>query len=256
MAQRSTGSATISFGLVAIPVKLYLTASEDRVSFKMIAPKTKNRVNQKIVDSVTGEEVNRGECLSGYEYKKNSIVVFTDEELATMGAPADKKDSIEIDQFVPNELSPLRVEKSYFIGPQKGADKAYTLLRMLLNKSNKMAVGKWYARGKEHLVAITPHEDGLLVHQMYYNTEMRSFDNTCAKLQVTDAELAMGLQLVNHLSKPVFDVSEYHDGFVQSVAAAAETKINGGTLALDDKPATAPSTDLMAALQASLSKAS
>ncbi|MEO8183418.1 MAG: Ku protein, partial [Deltaproteobacteria bacterium] len=175
MPARALSSATISFGLVAIPVKLFTATSSQQVSFNMLEPQTKSRVQQQYILPATGEVVNLGTLVKGYEYAKGQYVVFDDAELKAL--EAERSNSIDIVEFVPlSSVDLLSVEKSYYLGPDKGGDKAYHLLTEAMTHTKKVAVGRWAARGKEQLVLIRPYKTGLILHQMFYANEVRAFD--------------------------------------------------------------------------------
>lgn len=229
MAARSTAQVNIILGMVTIGVKFFLSASAEQVSFNMINPKTGNRVKQLLTDAVTNEELNRGETLKGYEYQKDKYLTFTDEEIANM--QAEKRDTLDIVEFVPvSEIDPLYVEKTYYTGPDKGMDRQYQLLYQILKKENKAAVGTWIARGKEHLVTIRAYEHGLIIHQMFYNSEVRAFDNTCDSIVLSPAELALGNLLVQKFSKDKFDKSKYRDKFSDKLNKAIKDKLSGNNI--------------------------
>lgn len=229
MGSRSVAKVVVSLGMTAVAIKLYLSANGEKVEFNMLNPKTGNRVRQKLVDGVTGDEVKRDETVKGYEYAKDSYVTFTDEEVANMQAA--KRDTIDITEFVPlSEIDPLHIEKTFYTGPDRGMDKGYQLLYQTLLRENKAAVGTWVSRGKEHLVTIRAYQHGLIMHQMFYNTEVRAFDNTCASVQLSSVELAMSKMLVDQFTVPVFDKSKYSDKFVEKLNAAVSVKLNGGQI--------------------------
>ena len=229
MGARAVARVVLTFGMVSVGIKLFLSASSEQVGFNMINPETGNRVKQKLVDSVTEQEVSRGDTLKGYEYQKGSYITFTDEEVANMAA--EKRDTLDITEFVPvSEIDPLHVEKTFYTGPDKGMDRQYQLLYHTLKTEGKAAVGTWVARGKEHLVTVCAYEHGLIIHQMYYNSEVRAFDNTCDNVTITPTELAMGKMLVDQFSAKKFDKSKYRDRFADRLAEAVETKLAGGAI--------------------------
>ena len=229
MGARAVASVVVSFGLTSFSVKLYLSASSEQVGFNMINPETGNRISQKLVDKETGKEVPRGETLKGYEYAKDKYIVFTDDEVCNM--QAEKKDTLDIQEFIPvSDIDPLHVEKTYYTGPNKGFDKAYALLYETLKAEGKAAVGTWASRGKEHLVIIRAYSHGLIMHQMFYDTEVRAFENTCAKVKLSPVEIAMSKMLVSQFASEKFDKSKYSDTFVEKVKAAVEVKLAGGKI--------------------------
>lgn len=252
MSKRSVASATISFGLVSIPVKFYLTANAESVNFNMITPKG-NRVKQKLTDSVTGEEVEWGACVKGYEVSKDQFVIFTKEELKALGD--NDGGTMEIREFVPAEdLQLLAVEKSYYLDANKGGDKAYRLFVAALKKQGKCAVAQWTNRGRQHLVVIQAVKDALVVYQMFYADEMREFELDCAKFDPRDVEIDLACKLMDTLSSDHFDASKYKDTYRERVAKAVEAKQGGGSVNAPAESNSPPVSDLFAALQASLGK--
>lgn len=251
---RATSSATITFGLVSIPVKLYTAASSEAVSFNMLSP-AGNRLSQKMVDKVTGEEVQRNDTLKGYEYAKDQYVSFTADELKTLEAASDK--TVDIKEFV--ELSSvdlLQVEKSYYLGPDKGGDKGYALLARTMREMGKVAVAQWAARGKEQLVLVRPYKDGLVLHQMYYAAEVRDFEEIeVAKLEIAEAESEMAKLLIEKLSTGGFDPSKYEDTYRKRVKEAVDQKVAGQDVILPGPAPQKDVTDLFAQLKASLTEA-
>ncbi len=227
MASRSVGRVVLSFGMAHIAIKLYKLASDDeKVHFSNFNPATKNPLGNRQYDKGTDETVTiaQADILKGYEYAKGQFVYFTEAEVANMQAA--KKDSLEIAEFVPvSEINPLRIEKTYYTAPDKGMDKGYRFLYELLKVHGKAAIGTYVARGKEHLVAIQAYQHGLVMCQLFYDTEVRAFDNQCANVPVSPIEMAMGKVLMDTLSKPTFDSSKYSDRFIDKVNAAVEFKL-------------------------------
>ena len=251
MSARSVGRVVLSFGMAQIAIKLYKAADAESVSFNMINPKTGNRLSQKLVDSVTLEEVLRSESLKGYEYAKDQYVVFTEEEVANMQAA--KKDSLDIAEFIPtSEIDPLHIEQTYYTAPDKGMDKGYKFLYELLKAHDRAAVGTYVARGKEHLVAIRAYQHGLVMYQMFYDTEVRSFDNKCANVPISPVEMAMGKVLMDTLSKPTFDSSKYSDRFIEKLNAAVQVKIENPKATITEVSAPVQNTGMADSLRASL----
>lgn len=250
---RSIGSASITFGLVSIPVKLYTAASSESVSFNMLTPDG-NRVKQKYTDSVTGADVTYDQCDKGYEVAKDQFVRFSKDEIKALEAESTK--TMDIREFVDAaSLDLLHVEKSYLLGPDKGGDKGMLLLSDTMKALGKVAVAQWNSRGKEHLVVIRPYKGSLVVHQMYYQNEVRNPEEIeLAKIMISDAERNMAAKLVQALSTDTFDASKYEDGFVKRVQDAIERKMAGQPIVAPEAPK-ATVLDLMAALQASLDKA-
>ena len=251
MAKRSTASATISFGLVAIPVKFYLTSSSDNVGFNLLT-KNKNRVKMKFVDEVTGEEILKDECTKIYEHTKGQYVQFTKEELEKFG-DADGG-VMDIKEFIPSgELDMLHVEKSYYLDSGKGGDRAYRLLVAALLKKNVLAVAQWTNRGRTHLMMVGVRGEGLIAYQMYYDAEVREFELDCATYNPKDVEVDMACRLIDTILIDKFDTTKYENEYNKRVLAAVEAKKEGKQTAdVNEEPVAQPSGDLMAALMASV----
>jgi DNA end-binding protein Ku len=256
MVARAVASGTISFGLVSIPVKLFTATSSEQVRFNMLHAETKGRVKQQYVLASTGEVVDRKSMAKGYEYTRGQYVMFTEEELKKL--EAEKSSSIEIVEFVPlSSVDLIQVEKTYYMGPDKGGDKAYKLLSASMVDTEKVAVGRWAARGKEQLVIIRPYRGGLLLHQMFYANEVRSFEeaDNSATVKFRDIERELAVKLINELSVDAFDASKYHDEYADRVKAAVEQKIAGQEVAIVGEVPRAEIIDLFEALKQSLADA-
>src|ERR1700761_7101721 len=170
---RSIASLTISFGLVAIPVKLYsATQSSERISFNLLRAKDGSRVKQQCVAVADGELVERAEMVKGYEFAKDQYVMFSPEELKAMEEAGTQ--SADINEFVPiAAIDPVYFDKAYYIAPDKGGAKPYALFAKALRESKRCAVGRWAARGKQYIVMIRPVDDGLVMQQLLYAGEVR-----------------------------------------------------------------------------------
>ncbi len=257
MSARPLASATISFGLVSVPVKLFSTAeSSSRISFNWLNKDTGNRVKQQYIDPTSGEVVPRAEMVKGYEFAKGQYVVFEPDELKAIEAQSDN--AIMITEFVPAEdIERIYFSKGYFLGPDKGGTRAYRLLSAALRETGRAAIAKYAARGKQYLVMIRPMEDGLIMEQLYYPAEVRDFDQVPLEDgEVEDSELALAKQLIGHASTDAFDPAKYHDEVHERVMELIQKKVDGEqiTIAHEEEPET-KIIDLMEALKASLGKA-
>lgn len=249
---RAVASASIAFGLVVVPTKLYVTASEKKFSFNMLHKDCNGRVKQKYTCPACEVDVERGDTVKGYEHVKDNFVVFSEEELKSLDEE-NRNHTIDILEFAPLEsVDLLQVQKSYYLLPDKGADKAYKLLSTVMSDDGKVAVGKWHTRGKDELVLVRAYNDGLLMHVCYYANEMRPFENSCANVPVSDVEKKLARQLIAQLESPVFDAGKYHDEFAQRVAVAVQTKLDGKELVLSPGTPQAALVDLTSALMASV----
>ncbi len=256
MAARATSSGTISFGLVSIPVKLYTATQSKAVRFNMLDPKDHARVKQQYVSSVTGEVLERGDLVKGYEYARGQYVVFDEEELKALEAKSDR--TIEIEEFVPiDQVDPLNFDRPNLLGPDKGGQKAYKLLCEATKKTGMVAIGRFATRGKQQLVLIRPVGNGLVLHGLFYADEVRGFDDIEFGDAVTlkSGELDLAEQLIGQLAGKAFDAGHYEDEYRQAVLEAVERKVAG-----EEVVAPAPAEereqiiDLVAALKESLGK--
>ncbi len=228
---RSICSSTIVFGLISIPVKFYTSALPVRIEFNQMSP-AGNRVKQSLVDSVTGADVEYDKIQKGYEVSKDQYVIFTREELKTLDAECEAK-TIDIVEFVDGpSIDPIAVEKTYYLGPDKGGDKALSLLSEVMTSTGRVAVGQWNARGKEHLVVIRPYKGGLILHQMFYAHEVRDFGEIEVTLRqpISDQERKMATKLVSMLSVGAFDPAKYADSYSERLKQAIDDKLAGGTI--------------------------
>jgi DNA end-binding protein Ku len=256
MAARATSSGTISFGLVSIPVKFYTAASSEQASFNMLHKKCGGRVKQQyICPTDNNEVVERTEMVKGYEYARGQYVTFSDDEIKAL--EAERSNSIEIAEFVPlSSVDFVSVEKTYYLGPDKGGDKAYRLLSESMTKKEMVAVGRWASRGKEQLVLIRPYgKDGIILHQLYYATEVRAFDeiDTGATFKFSDKEHDLAEKLIEQLSSESFEPDKYSDSYSERVDSAVQQKVEGKEITVAPEAPKAQIIDLFEALKKSLS---
>jgi DNA end-binding protein Ku len=253
---RSIASLTISFGLVAIPVKLYsATVSSERISFNLLRQKDGSRVKQQYIAVNDGKAVERSEMVKGYEFAKDQYVMFSPEELKALEDTTTH--AIDISQFVPlDSVDPLYFDGTYYLAPDKGGAKPYTLLTTALRKAQQCAVGRWISRGKEHIVIIRALEDGLAMHQLHFKAEVRSLkDLGIEAAPVSEPELKLARQLIDQLGAKRFDPNEYVDEHRARVEAAIQRKVDGKEVSLAEGPVSIKGgnvIDLMEALRASI----
>jgi DNA end-binding protein Ku len=257
MAARAIASGTISFGLVSIPVKLFTAAASEQLRFNMLHQKCGGRLKQQMVCPTDNEVVDREQTVRGYEYARGQYVTFSEEELKAL--EAERSNAIEIVEFVPlDSVDFVQVERSYYLGPDKGGDKAYRLLSQSTRQAGKVAVGRWGARGKEQLVLVRPYgEDGLILHQLFYANEVRAFDeiDTGATFKFSDAERDLAQKLIDQLSIEAFEPDKYSDSYRDRVQAAVDQKVAGQEITVAPEQPKAQIIDLFEALKKSLSDA-
>src|ERR1044071_5244907 len=256
MAARAIGTGTISFGLVSIPVKLYTATSSEGISFNLLHNKCKGRLKQQMFCPTDNEVVDRADVVKGYEHAKGQYVLFTEEELDALEAA--KSNSLEIVEFVPAEtVDWIYINKTYYLGPDKGGDKAYKLLSSAMERTQKIAVGRYFTRGKEQLVLLRPYKNGLMLHYAYCANEVRAFDevDTGAVIATKPIEDELADKLIAQLTIPEFNPEQYRDEYVERVKAAVEQKVAGQEVAIPPEQPPAQIIDLSEALKRSLSEA-
>ncbi|MFX1675074.1 Ku protein [Paraburkholderia sp. A2WS-5] len=256
MPARSIASLSLSFGLVSIPVKLYTaTESSSDVRFHMLAPDG-SRVKQQYVSEKTGEVVERSAMNKGYEFDKDRFVVFTSDELKALEDGASHV--VEILAFIPEKaVNPVFYDKAYYIAPDKRGGKPYSLLQQALAQSGRCALAKWAFKGKTRIVQVRPEEDGLVFQQLLYADEVRSLsDLHVERIQVSDAELKLALQIIEQGAEDNYDPAAYEDEEKKRILAAIDEKIEGKQVvtqeAVESTRGGGQVIDLMDALRASL----
>ena len=255
MPPHSIGSGNISFGLVSIPVRMYTAASSESVAFNQIHPKCGGRIKQQILCPTCNEVVERGALVKGYEFAKDQYVQFTDDELKALEGETSRM--IDITEFVPLEqVDPIYFEKAYFMGPDKGGEKAYRVLSDSMQKAGRVALAKFTMRGKESLVLIRSAQKGLMLHFMYFADEVRDFKEIDkgedAKIKPNEMDLAQ--RLIDELSHDAFRPEQYEDDYRTRVLAAVEQKVEGKEVtSLAPQAERTQVIDIMEALKQSLS---
>lgn len=256
MAARSIGSATISFGLVSVPVHLYSSSeSTASVSFNMLHTTCGSRLKQQYICSKEGTVVEKDEVGKGYEFSKGQYVRFSAEEIKALDEKATN--AIDIAEFVPlAAVDRIYLEKVYYLGPDKGGDRAYRLLTRALEDTGRAAVGQYSSRGKQYLVLVRPMRDVLVMEQLHYHAELRSADEVPRPESVVkDGELTLACQLIEQSAVDEFQPEKYRDTVRDRVLEAIQRKVDGQEIT--SEPSEAPQTkiiDLMDALKASLAK--
>ena len=248
------GTGTVSFGLVAIPIKLYSSGeSAAGISFNWLHGKCGSRVRQQHFCPTDEEVVDRKDLVKGYEFAKDRYVVMDDEELATLVTKATN--SIDITEFVPVEtVDPIYYERSYFLGPDKGGDRPYRLLAEAMRQTGRVALARYAARGKNYLVLLRPFGEGLVMQQLRYADEVRNFDEVpIGEGDVKPAELQLAKQLIDQIAADSFEPTNYKDDSREQLREILRKKIEGEEVtAAPSEPPRGQIIDLMQALKASL----
>jgi DNA end-binding protein Ku len=250
----------IQFGLVTIPVKLYLaTESRAGVSFNMLHEKDKSRIQMKIWCPEDEEIIQRSETVKGYEYAPDKYVVIDDEDLEKL--PLKTVRSIEIAQFVDAQEAESQtkfVKQAYYLEPDRVGRKAFQLLKEVLQDKGLTAICKIVIRDREALAAMDPFENTMLLSTLYWPDEIRDMgelDLPAEEAEIKPAEKKMAAQLIEAMTGE-FDPAEYRDEYREALMQVIESKIEGREV-VEIETAEEPTklVDLMAALQASVSAA-
>jgi DNA end-binding protein Ku len=257
MAARSIGSLTISFGLVAIPVKLFsATQSGSSISFNLLHKTCGSRLKQQYICAKEGVLVERDDMVKGYEFAKDQYVQFKPEEIKALEEVGTH--SIEISEFVPIEaIDPVYFDKTYYLSPDKGGNKPYALLNEAMKEAKLVAVGRWASRGKAYIVALRPVGEVLTMQQLHFATDVRpSSEVDIPKTDVKPAEMKLARQLIDSQTSATFDPAAYKDEVRERIQTEIDKKVQGQEISVSEvQPETGGKViDLMEALRASLEK--
>ena len=257
MAARSIGSLTVSFGLVAIPVKLFTaTQSANAISFNLLHKTCGSRLRQQYLCQKEGVTVERDDMAKGYEFSKDQYVLFSPEEIKALEEVGTH--AVEISEFVPIEsIDPVYFDKTYYLAPDKGAAKPYALLTEALRQAGRCGVGRWAARGKGYLVILRPIGDVLAMQQLHYAADVkRATEVDVPKPEVKPAELKLAQQLIDQQTSEKYNPEAYQDELRGRIEAAIKRKVEGQEISVTEAPPAGDGKviDLMEALRASLAK--
>jgi DNA end-binding protein Ku len=250
-------SGFLSFGLVSVPVGLYSATADQTIHFNQLHKGTSNRIRYKKVDEVTGEEVPNSDIVNGYDLGDGEYVVVTREELKEV-APG-KSETIEISDFVDlDRIDPVHFRQTYYLAPRgKGADRAYALLRQAMHETGKVGIATLILRDKEHLVAVRPGEDVLILETMYFADEIRSpseeLDSLPQDAAFAGRELEVAKKLVESLTVE-WSPEDYHNTYRARVEEVIERKREGHAVVFEEERPKSNVIDLMAALEASVAR--
>jgi DNA end-binding protein Ku len=251
---RAIASAQIAFGLVSIPVKLFsATEASEKISFHMLHKECGSRIQQHLFCPKDERTIDRADVVKGYEFSRGQYVLFTEDELKALEEKATQ--AIEITEFLPQtEIDPIYFSKAYYIGPDKGGDRAYTLLSKALQQTGRWALAKYAARGKQYLVVLRPLGKGLVMQQLYYPNEIRAIDELdLGEGMIKDNELKMAVQLAEMGAADEFHPENYRDEVSERIRSLIQRKIEGEEITeMEAEQPRAQVIDLMEALKASL----
>lgn len=250
----SVWSGYLTFGLISLPVRLYSGARGTRVSFHMLHRDDNVRVKQQLYCPQDERPIERSEIVKGYEYRKGEYVVIEPEEIKKIEPRTAK--AMEILEFVKqDEIDPVYFESSYYLAPDEAGRKPYALLTRAMRETGYVAIAKLAMHNREYTVFLRPYEDGLMLHTMFYQNEIREAPAVGTdKVEVKDAEVKVAHQLVQALAAE-WDPEKYHDTFEENLKKLIKAHLEGKEVTAVEKPRKmAAPTDLMAALKQSLAQ--
>jgi DNA end-binding protein Ku len=241
----------LTFGLVSFPVRLFTAARSENVSFNQLHKEDNSRIKQVIYCQAEDKPIPRSEIVKGYEYEKGKYVVIDDEDIRKV-APKTAK-VMEIQEFVKaDDVDPVYLESSYYMAPEEGGEKPYSLLFAALKETKYYGVAKIAMHNREHVVILRPGDKGMVLHTMYYADEVkRNEEYRTESGQLKDKEIALAKMLVESLAGE-FEPEKYHDTYRDNLRSMIDAKIEGHKVVETPEPHVAPVIDIMEALKKSL----
>ncbi len=249
----------ISFGMVSIPVRLYVATDSHSVSFRQLCSEHMSPIKYKRWCSQGDHEVSFGEIVKGYEVSDDRYVVIDEGDLENLPLPTSH--SIEISEFVPagQIKAGLYFKSAYYVEPEDAGKKPYFLLKRALEETDKLAVAKIALRDREHLCAMTPVDGLMLLNTLHWPDEIRpsqGLKGLGEEVAVNPRELQMAKSLVESLAEDTFDPGRYQDGYHDALMKVVDAKVEGAEIVTVPEPEAAPRVmDLMEALKASVEAA-
>ncbi len=250
----SVWTGYLTFGLISMPVRLFSGARGEHVSFHMLHRKDLSRVKQQLWCPVDEKVIDRSDTVKGYEYRKGEYVVVEPEEIKKIEPKTAK--AMEILEFVPTDkVDPVYFESSYYLVPEEAGKRPYALLVKAMQDTNYVAIAKITMHNREYTTILRPQEEGLMLHTMYYENEVRRIEDFGTKnVELKSAELKIAHQLIEALAAK-FEPEKYHDTFQDNLKALIQARLEGREVTEVEKPRKPePVVDLMSALKQSLEK--
>ena len=242
----------LTFGMISIPIELSPAARSERISFNQLHSVCHSRLKQPLYCPTCEKFVERSEIEKGYEYEKDQYLLFKQEELDEI--EPDSAQAMEILSFVKAaEIDPVYFDASYYAKPAEAGVRAYNLLLDAMRKTGYAGIAKVTMHNRENIVIIRARDNGMTLHTMFYNNEIRAAAEASApnKADVKEAESKLAMQLIESLAAP-FDPSQYSDAYQAELEKLIEAKAHGKKMTVMPKTKRAPVVDLMSALQQSL----
>ncbi|MCL4441601.1 MAG: Ku protein [Firmicutes bacterium] len=253
---RNLWKGAISFGLVHVPVKLYSATERKDIKFSYLHEKCKTPIKYQKLCPTCNTEVPMEEVVRGYEYEKGKYVILRDEDFENI--PLESSKTVEILNFVKlSEIDPVYFDKSYYLAPGDGGQKAYELLKQAMRDSNKVAVAKVVIRSKESLAALRVYNDVIVMETMFYPEEIRAthlMPEIDYKVQIHDNEVKMATGLIDSLTQP-FRPEQYQNRYRNALNELITSKITGEEIEVAPRVEPGKVVDLMEALKASIQMA-
>ncbi len=249
-------SGAINFGLVTIPVKLYTAVRGNDLHFNFLHKKDEGRIFNERHCTVCGEKVEYADLVRGYEYEKGRYIVLSDEDLKSVNPEATQ--SVDIVEFVDlDQIDPMFFDTPYYLEPEKKGRHAYALLRESLREANKVGIARVVIRSREHLAALKPNGEALVLELMHYADELveqSTFDFPELKESVAPAELKVAKMLIDTMSAEKFEPEKFHDQYREDVMAMIDARAAGQSVEAPEtkRPAATNVVNLMDVLQRSL----
>jgi DNA end-binding protein Ku len=244
----------LTFGLVSFPIRLFAAARPQPVHFHLLHKTDHSRVKEVMFCAKEDKPIERSEMVKGYEYEKNRYVVIEPDELEKIAPPTAT--AMEILQFVRmDEIDPIFLQTSYYVGPEEAVSKPYGLLLRAMQETKYDAVAKVAMHGREHIVILRPTENGIVLHTMYFEDELHKANETkkSQNSKFDKKEVDLAKKLIDTLAAP-FKPEQFHDEYKRNVEKLIEAKRKGRKVQTIKQPKLTPVVDLMQALQESLSK--
>jgi DNA end-binding protein Ku len=254
MAPRSIWNGTITFGLVAVPVKVFSATESKSIHFHQVHLADGARIEHRRVCPKEDKEVPNDEIIKGYELSDGSFVELTKDEIAAVAGERSKL--IDVEHFVEGEeIDPAFYDKTYYLGAGDDGEDAYRLLRKALETSGKVAIARWTFHDRERLVAIRPLDKILSLQVMNFHDEVVQVDDLdlpSPQRNPSEREIEMAGKLVKSLAAK-FEPGKYEDTYREAVLAVIKRKAKGEEIVADaEETRQQDADDLMAALEASL----
>src|SRR5213082_715127 len=255
---RAIWKGSISFGLVNIPIALYPATRREELKFRLLRKSDLSPVNYKRVAEKDGKEIPWDEIVKGYEYEKGKYVVLKNEDFQRVDLEATQ--TVDIQDFVDQEeIDPMFFYKPYYLEPQKGGNKAYTLLRDALKNSNKVGIAKVVIKTRQYLAGVKPEDGTLVLELMHFADELADPEklHVPKKTEVGKREMNMAKSLVDSMSAK-WNPEKYKDDYREALMEVIEEKVESGGKEIEEKPKKAPKPtkeiDLVKVLQQSLER--